>query len=137
VSIESIPAGEFGEALVADNEILAYFNDNIFTEKPELLLSDLIDISREPAKTEFDKINKDYRLSSSMIAAGILSEVNNNKDNTGSLNGKIEFSVSGNGFNSVVNGAFGNWGYLSMPPDSGNTEEFRRYLIELELIQTK
>ena len=137
VLVESGRAEESADALVAETEVLDYFNDEIVTEKPELLLSDLTDFSREPAKTEFANINKDYRLSSSMIAAGILSELNNKKDDAGSLNGKIEFSVAGNGFNNFLNGASGSWGYLSMPTDSGNTEEFRRYLIELELIQTK
>jgi hypothetical protein len=137
VMVESVSAEEPDETRIADTEILAYFNNDIIAEKRELLLSELIDNSREPAKTKFEKINEDYRLSSSMIAAGILSELNDKRDDTGSLNEKIEFSVAGNDFNSIVSGASSNWGYLSMPPDSGNTHEFRRYLIELELIQTK
>ncbi|UCC80517.1 MAG: zf-HC2 domain-containing protein [Candidatus Zixiibacteriota bacterium] len=137
VSTESGQTEGSGQAPIADEQILTYFSDNIAIKKPELILSDLNNVSREPARTRFDKINEDYRLSSSMIAAGILSEVNNKVDNTGSLNGKLEFSVSGDGFNSIFNGVSSNWGYLSMPLDSGDVEEFRRYLIELELIQTK
>jgi hypothetical protein len=72
-----------------------------------------------------------------MIAAGILSEVNDKGENSGTLDWNSEFSNLDNGSRNVVNGNAGNWGYLSMPPDSGNTAELRRYLIELELIETK
>lgn len=137
VSMESGPVEESSESPQAHEQILAYFNDNITDKKPELILSDLNNVSREPAKTEFDKINEDFRLSSSMIAAGILSEVNNRNDDEGSLNGRLGFSVSGDRFNGAFSGASSDWGYLSMPPDSADVEGFRRYLIELELIQTK
>jgi hypothetical protein len=126
---DDVPAG--------DGEVLAYFNNNLVAEPPALVLSDLPDISKEPSKTEFDEINEDYRLSSSMIASGILSEFENRRNNVGSLNGNLEILVAGDVFNDDINGGSGNWGYLSMPPDSGDSEEFRRYLIELELIQTK
>ena len=119
-------AGEIvSEDEVPKTEVLSYFKDKIKIEKQEPKLTDP-SLSNEPALTEFDKINEDYRLSGTMISAGILSEINNGG---GLSSGSEERSVSTNGF--------GNWGYLSMPPDSGNAAEVRRYFIELELIQTK
>jgi len=117
-------------------EILSYFRDNFTAGRPELILSDLSDYAAESAKTEYDKINEDYRLSSSMIVAGILSGADDENNVARAFDRRFGISLAEYGFDNFLNGASDNWGYLSMP-DTGEAEEFRRYLIELELIQTK
>jgi len=136
-SIENGGAEMSDDILKSGAEILSYFKGNDVTERPELILSDLTDYSEGSTKTDYGKINEDLRLSSSMIAAGILSEAGDESNLIKSFDGRSKFSVAENGLSSFLNGASGNWGYLSKPPDSAEAEEFRRYLIELELIQTK
>jgi hypothetical protein len=121
----------------ADDDILTYFRDDIPVNEPLLTLSDVSDYPGESAPEEYNNINEDYRLSSSMIAAGILSEASDRYNLGRSFDGYTGFSLNEYGANSFLNGVSGNWGYLSMPPDSAEAEEFRRYLIELELIQAK
>jgi predicted anti-sigma-YlaC factor YlaD len=125
------------EPNASDNDILAYFRDDIPVNEPRLTLSDASDYPGESAPEEYGNINEDYRLSSSMIAAGILSEASDRYNLGRSFDNYTGFSLNEYGANSFLNGVSGNWGYLSMPPDSAEAEEFRRYLIELELIQAK
>jgi len=121
----------------SDNDILSYFRNDLPENKPDLVLNDLVDNSREAVPEEYHNINEDFRLSSSMIAAGILAESGNRYNLGRSERAFSGISPGEFGSDISLNGISGNWGYLSMPPDSVETEEFRRYLIELELIQTK
>jgi|GEM_PF-2326857 len=137
VSVESQEIQISPDEPVSHTEILSYFRDNYVAERQELILSDLTDYVAKPIETEYDKISEDYRLSSSMVAAGILSEVIDKNDIKRSFGGQFGFSPAEYDFGGLPKGASGSWGYLSMPPDTGEAEEFRRYLIELELIQNK
>lgn len=121
----------------SSNDISSYFRNDLPAVEPQLTLNDLVDYTGESKSEEYININEDYRLNSSMIAAGIYSEIS---DGYGlGRTGDAYSGMSPNEYEagSLLNGVSGNWGYLSMPPDSAEAEEFRRYLIELELIQAK
>lgn len=122
---------------VSSDEVLSYFRSDLLSQNPGLTLNDLPDYSGQSTSEQYNNINEDYRLSSSMISAGILSEAGDGYNSGRSLDGYSGFYLDSRGSNDFLNGVSGDWGYLSMPPDSTEAEEFRRYLIELELIQTK
>jgi len=136
-SVESADIVTADNSVSSDNDILSYFRNDLPENKPDLVLNDLVDNSREAVPEEYHNINEDFRLSSSMIAAGILAESGNRYNLGRSERAFSGISPGEFGPDISLNGISGNWGYLSMPPDSVETEEFRRYLIELELIQTK
>jgi len=86
-----------------------------------------------------DRIDDKYRLKTDVIADGILSYADQQVvSQRSSLQTGSTYSVplperllAGNiGVNTK-------WGYLSMPGDSSMTEEFQRFLIEIELIEIK
>lgn len=120
-----------------DAEIESYFRHGVSAAGPTLELSDSKPYSGNATKTDYDKIDKDYRLSSSMISAGILSDFDN-KEKLPDIGGdQFDLSVFDDGGRDILSGSMGDWGYLSMPADSVDTLEIRRFLLELELIQTK
>lgn len=118
-------------------EIESYFKGNVPAESPKLELSDLGSNSRNVTDTDYEQIDDDYRLSSSMISAGILSDFDNRDEFRGAGGDQFDLSGPGDGGRDILNGSIRDWGYLSMPADSVDTLEFRRFLLELELIQTK
>jgi len=136
-SAESGENAAVDNSVSSENDILSYFRNDLPENKSGPVMSDLADNSRETVPQEYHNINEDFRLSSSMIAAGILAESGNRYNLGRSEQAYSGYSTGEFGSDISLNGVSGNWGYLSMPPDSVETEEFRRYLIELELIQTK
>jgi hypothetical protein len=82
------------------------------------------------------KAADDYRISQAVVARGILSGyTSRNVDrldngNYGSPDIGPASSLAGGGYSL-------RWGYLNLPDDTSNTEELRKYVIELELMQAK
>jgi hypothetical protein len=120
-----------------DTEFESYFRDGVSAADPKLELSNSNSYSGNAIKTDYDKIDKDYRLSSSMISAGILSDFDNKGKLPGIGGDQFGLSAFDDGGRDILDGSMGDWGYLSMPADSVDTLEIRRFLLELELIQTK
>jgi len=118
------------ENAVLGVDFTSYFKGELLAEKADLRLTDGSYYSSAQTETNYDKIDDNYRLSSSMIADGILQGANGLSGNDYSTG--LLFSAD-----DIFGGNFGNWGYLSMPSDTGNSKEIRRFLIELELIETK
>jgi hypothetical protein len=116
------------------------------------LLNDRFVLSSVPVQlTERDKnldnyprvfegrINEKYQLKPEIVASGILSLVDNTSEASRSMafqNLGPNTTVSGN-FISDRGGFNVNWGYLSMPGEISKTDEYERYLIEIELIEIK
>jgi hypothetical protein len=120
-----------------DAEIQSYFRSRLSAASTELAPAGLKSYTGRESKTDYDKIDKDYHLTSSMISAGMLSDYDNNNETFKATDNQFGSKLFEDGVHSALNSPSGNWGYLSMPPDSVDSAEFRRLLLELELIQTK
>ncbi len=111
----------------------SYFRGNLLTFKAHLDLAGGSAYESNFTESYYDQIGDNYSLNSAMIAAGIL-PASNGQSGLGSV---YSGETAVLGFGDILNRNFGDWGYLSMPSDTGSSKEIRRFLIELELIQTK
>lgn len=82
------------------------------------------------------RVANDYRISQAVVAEGILSGYTS-RDVNGLDNGKFGLLYVGPFPGLTGDGYSSGWGYLSLPDDTSNAEELRKYLIELELMQVK
>ncbi|MEE8418197.1 MAG: zf-HC2 domain-containing protein [candidate division Zixibacteria bacterium] len=82
------------------------------------------------------RVANDYRISQAVVAEGILSGYTS-RDVNGFDNGNFGLLYVGPFHGLTGDGYSSGWGYLSLPDDTSNAEELRKYLIELELMQVK
>lgn len=82
------------------------------------------------------RVANDYRISQAVVAEGILSGYTS-RDVNGLDNGSFGLLYFGPFPGLTGDGYSSGWGYLSLPDDTSNAEELRKYLIELELMQVK
>jgi hypothetical protein len=151
-----IPSTNIPEQPINSELVLASVENDVSPIDTEINYSDLLDdrfvLSSVPVQlTERDKnldnyprvfegrINEKYQLKPEIVASGIFSLVDNTSEASRSMafqNMRSNTTVSGN-FISDRGGFNVNWGYLSMPGEISKTDEYERYLIEIELIEIK
>lgn len=120
----------------SDYDLGAVFREPALFERAPLKLDDDYDFLDRLMAAYRRKPAADYRISQAVVAEGILSgysfrDINGSDNgNYGSFDTGLIPGLTGNGYSR-------GWGYLSIPDDNANSEELRKYLIELELMQAK
>ncbi len=123
-------------ALQSGYDFRAVFRKPASFERPPLKLDDDHNFLNRLIAAYRGGAANDYRISQAVVAEGILSgyasQGLNGLDggNYGWLDIGTFPGLTGDGYSSA-------WGYLSLPDDTSNAEELRKYLIELELMQAK
>ena len=122
--------------LQSDYDLGAVFRKPALFERAPLKLDDDYNFLDRLMAAYRRKPAADYRISQAVVAEGILSgysfrDINGlDNGNYGSLDMGLIPGLTGSGYSR-------GWGYLSIPDDTSNSEELRKYLIELELMQAK
>jgi hypothetical protein len=115
-----------------DRESSDYLTGNIILSDFQPSLTENANIT--PQIPDFDRsIDERMRLRTDLITSGILAYANNPAN--GTLSGAYP-SISQIDI-TEKSGLTTSWGYLSMPRDTANADEFERYLIEIELVEDK
>ncbi len=123
-------------ALQSDYDLRAVFRKSALLEQPPLRLDDDYNFLNRLMAAYRGRAANDYRISQAVVAEGILS---------GYTSGDINRLDNGNyglldigPFPGLTGGGYSSgWGYLSLPDDTSDAEELRKYLIELELMRAK
>lgn len=106
------------------------------SDGPSLKLDDDYDFLNRLMAAYRGKAADDYRISQAVVARGILSGYTS-RDADGLDNGGYGSPDIAPAPGLAGGGYSPRWGYLNLPDDTSNTEELRKYFIELELMQAK
>lgn len=120
----------------SDYDFRAVFREPALFERAQLELDEDNNFLNRLVAAYRGKAANDYRISQAVVAEGILSGYTS-RDIDGSDNGNYG-SLDTGPIPGLIGGSYSSgWGYLSLPDDTSNTEELRKYLIELQLMQAK